>query len=116
MPEGRKTAVVLASGAVALGVYFGYKYYVGKKSSEKTSKEIEAKKDIEAIEIEAIDLSLYLNKKDNPEAAQLALANFQRSVADLKTQYINSYSDVRDTRVNFGGGGSVMSNRMLAVN
>jgi len=54
--------------------------------------------------------------KDNPEAAQLALANFQRSVADLKTQYINSYSDVRDTRVNFGGGSSVMSNRMLAVN
>jgi hypothetical protein len=55
---------------------------------------------------------LYLFK-DNQEAAQLALANFQRSVADLKAQYINTYSEVRDTRINFGGGGSAVSSRAM---
>lgn len=45
---------------------------------------------------------LYLFK-DNPEAAQLAMLNFQNGIADLKAQYINQYDNIRDTRVNFGG-------------
>jgi len=45
---------------------------------------------------------LYLFK-DNPEAAQLAMANFQNGIVDLKAQYINQYDNIRDTRVNFGG-------------
>ena len=44
--------------------------------------------------------------KDNPESAQLAKANFMQAVADLKSQYINKFSGVVDTRVQFGGGAS----------
>lgn len=42
--------------------------------------------------------------KDNPEAAQLSLMNFRQGIADLKSQYINKYTSVRDTRIQFGGG------------
>jgi hypothetical protein len=52
--------------------------------------------------------------KDNPESAQLALRNFEQSVADMKSQYINTYSEIRDTRVNFGGGNSSTSFRSVS--
>lgn len=42
--------------------------------------------------------------KDNPEAAQLSQVNFRQGIGDLKSQYINKFSSVRDTRVAFGGG------------
>lgn len=52
--------------------------------------------------------------KDNPESAQLAQRNFERAIADMKSQYINSYSEVRDTRVNFGGGNVSASFRSVS--
>jgi len=53
--------------------------------------------------------------KDNVESAQLALANFERSVADLKSQYINKYSEVRDTRVAFGGGATSVQYKSISA-
>ena len=59
-----------------------------------------------AVEPTIIEGALYhmYMLKDNPESAQLAKANFMQAVADLKSQYINTYSSLSDTRVNFGGG------------
>ena len=59
-----------------------------------------------AVEPTIIEGALYhmYMLKDNPESAQLAKANFMQAVADLKSQYINAYSSLSDTRVNFGGG------------
>lgn len=53
--------------------------------------------------IEGAMYHLYM-LKDNSEAAQMAKANFDRAVGDLKSQYINKFNSIRDTRVAFGGG------------
>lgn len=55
--------------------------------------------------IEGAMYHLYMFK-DNPESAQFASRNFEMGVADLKSQYINQYHSIRDTRVQFGGGNS----------
>lgn len=41
--------------------------------------------------------------KENPESAQLAFAKFQQGIKNLQSIYINRFTAVHDTRVNFGG-------------
>lgn len=42
--------------------------------------------------------------KENMDAAQLALMNFQQGIKDMQSQLINTYERVTDRRVQFGGG------------
>jgi hypothetical protein len=42
--------------------------------------------------------------KENMDAAQLALMNFQQGIKDMQSQLINTYERVTDRRIQFGGG------------
>ena len=42
--------------------------------------------------------------KENMEAAQMALMNFQQGIKDMQSQTINSYERITDRRVQYGGG------------
>jgi hypothetical protein len=43
--------------------------------------------------------------KDNMDNASAAYDVFQQGMKSLRTIYINTYDSIRDTRINFGGGG-----------
>tara|TARA_E500000331_G_scaffold356205_1_gene413818 strand:+ start:1387 stop:2139 length:753 start_codon:yes stop_codon:yes gene_type:complete len=42
--------------------------------------------------------------KENMDAAQLALMNFQQGIKEMQSQLVNTYERVTDRRVQFGGG------------
>jgi len=42
--------------------------------------------------------------KENMDAAQLSLMNFQQGIKEMQSQLINTYERVTDRRVQFGGG------------
>lgn len=52
--------------------------------------------------------------KDNAESAQLSAQMFQRGVDNMRGLFINKTDNLRDTRVNFGGGNSY--SRISSVN